>query len=202
MFFSLRIWFDVLSNLVIRGFRCLLTLLHSTVNIPIHLKLMTSTWSLQQKEVCDCNSATETSIIANLRLWQTGPTPLRWTRNSPSIFSKPRHLISDRHAKAGDRIRDDDQAKEWCGHCKVHGNHHQHIILKRGGTEAYDRTRNAPHRTDKYPPPHRRLGATSARVRQQKIDVLPRIENDKFADAKKLLQMHKETTSEVVRPYA
>ena len=63
-------------------------------------------------------------------------------------------------------------SQEWRSHRKVHGHHHQHVILKKG-TEAYDRTRNAPHRTERYPWPYRRHRVTSARVGQQSADALP-----------------------------
>ena len=52
-----------------------------------------------------------------------------------------------------------------------------YVILK-NETEAYDHTWNAPHRTDRYPPPHRRHRAASARVWQQAVDALSRIEKD------------------------
>ena len=78
--------------------------------------------------------------------------------------AKPLHLTSPIDAQS--RWQDTRRwpSQEWCSYRKVRGHHHQHVILK-WGTEAHDRTRNAPHRTERsYPPPHRRHRATSARA--------------------------------------
>ena len=143
----------------------------TTITAYFHLKLLTPTWSTAKSVTVIALSRLRSLLIydcGNLDL------PLQRTRNGPSFFSKA-STPHRRPMQAGDRIRRRWPSQEWCGHCKVHGHHHQHVILTRG-TEAYDRTRNAQHRADRYPPPHRRLPATSTRVWQQMADALPHIE--------------------------
>ena len=132
-----------------------------------HLKLVTPTWSIAKLR-WDRDSTTENFHHRESRPVTSWILSLRRIRNGTS-FNKTRPL--DSRMQVTEYKTMIDQARSDVAIAKFHGHRHQHVILK-NGTEAYDRTRNAPHCTDRYPPPHWRLRATSARIGQQSADAL------------------------------